>query len=465
MDVSSDPAPASSVLDAIPPLLTLAGPVVLAEIGWMVMGVVDTIMVGPLGPAAIGAAGMGSSLFMALGIFGLGVLLGLDTLVSQAFGARRLEECRAWLRHGTALALMLTPALMAVGWGAMTLLPWLDLNPAVVPLLVPYLRILLLSTPPLLLYASFRRYLQGVGLVRPVMVALLSANIVNALGNWVLVYGHFGMPRLGVPGSAWATCLSRVYMATYLAIAIVQYHRRLGVQHAPSTPWSAARLRRLFGLGLPAASQVTLEVGVFAAVTALAGRLPSVALASHQIALNVASLTFMVPLGLASGGAIMVGQAVGRRDPGAAERAGWAALALGVAFMGLAAIVFLASPRALLRVFSRDEGVLATGTRLLAVAAVFQLFDGTQGVATGILRGLGDTRTPMITNLVGHWAVGLPIAYVSCFVLGWGVVGLWIGLSVGLIAVSLVLVRAWIGEVRRLRTGHWTPAHGEVPWH
>ncbi len=454
-----------SFLDAIPDLLKLAGPVVLAEIGWMGMGVVDTIMVGRLGPEAIGAVGMGSSLFMALGIFGLGLLLGLDTLVSQAFGAHRLDECRTWLRHGTALAQVLSPMLMALGWGAILLLPVLHLNPAVTPLLVPYLRILVLSTLPLLLYASFRRYLQGVGLVTPVMIALLTANAVNAFGNWALVYGHLGLPRLGVPGSAWATCLSRVYMAAYLYVTITRYHRRLGVQGEPPAPVSVARLRRLLALGLPAASQVTLEVGVFAAVTALAGQLPAVALAAHQIALNFASLTFMVPLGLASGGAIMVGRAVGRRDPIAASHAGWAALAVGVAFMVVASVAFIAWPRTLLRVFSTDEGVIATGVRLLAVAAVFQLFDGTQGVATGILRGLGNTRTPMVTNLVGHWVFGLPVAYLTCFVFGWGVVGLWIGLSVGLIGVALVLVRTWVREVRLLRAGTWTPAHAEVPWH
>ncbi len=447
-----------TILRAIPRLLTLAGPVVLAEIGWMSMGLVDTVMVGPLGPEAIGAVGMGSSLFMALGIFGLGLLLGLDTLVSQAFGAGRLDECRGWLRHGVALALLLSVPLMTLAWGGVSLLPSIGLNPTVMPLLIPYLRIIVLSTLPLLLYAAFRRYLQGIGLVKPVMVALLSANVVNAVGNWGLVYGHAGMPPLGSTGSAWATTIARVYMAGFLFVAIQAYHRRTGQAHAPRAPIVAARLAELLRLGFPAASQVTLEVGVFAACTALAGRLPAVELASHQIALNVASLAFMVPLGLSSAGAVTVGQAVGRGDPAGAEHAGWAALALGVGFMAIAALGFVLAPHALIGVFSRDPGVLVIGTRLLIVAAVFQLFDGMQGVATGLLRGLGDTRTPMITNFVGHWLFGLPIAYVTCFVLGWGVVGLWVGLSAGLIAVSLVLLRAWVHEVHGLRSSTQHPA-------
>ena len=167
-------------------------------------------------------------------------------------------------------------------------------------------------------------------------------------------------------------------------------------------------MRRLLTLGVPAASQITLEVGVFAASTALAGRLAPIALAAHQIAIHIAALSFMVPLGISSAGAVRVGHAVGRGDPAAAERAGWTALILGAGFMACTAAAFILVPRVLMGAFTRDEGVLQLGASLLAVAAIFQLFDGIQGVATGILRGLGDTRTPMLWNLVGHWFIGLP---------------------------------------------------------
>jgi MATE family multidrug resistance protein len=211
-----------------------------------------------------------------------------------------------------------------------------------------------------------------------------------------------------------------------------------------------ARLTRLVKLGLPAASTVSLEVGVFAAATALAGRLNPVSAASHQIALNIAAVSFMVPLGLASAGAVRVGHAVGAGQSRRAAAAGWTAILLGIASMTTAATVFLVMPRTLIGLFSTDTQVLTLGSQLLFVAAVFQLFDGIQGVATGVLRGLGDTRTPMITNLISHWLFGLPVGYTLCFTFGFGVIGLWIGLSTGLIIAGAVLIFAWNREIHAL---------------
>jgi MATE family multidrug resistance protein len=424
-------------------MLRVAGPVVLAELGWMSMGVVDTIMVGPLGPSAIAAAGIGSSLHTAFAIFGMGLLLGLDTLVSQAYGARRIDECHRWLFHGVLLALLLTPPLLIVCGALYFGIPGLGFHPEVAPLLRRYFGVILWSSPLLLLYAAFRRYLQGMHHVTPVMIALVTANLVNAGANWAFIYGRLGFPAMGVAGSAWATVLARFYMAALLLIAIIRTdHGRLprgGDTWTFDTVW----LRRLTALGFPAASTVALEVGVFAAATALAGALAPVAAASHQIALNIAALAFMVPLGLASAGAVRVGHAIGAGRPDRAAAAGWTAILLGVAFMLLAAISFVAVPRALIGLFTKEEAVLVLGSSLLFVAAVFQLFDGLQGVATGVLRGLGDTRTPMITNLAAHWLFGLPVGYTLCFLVGYGVIGLWIGLSAGLILAGSVLLWAW----------------------
>ena len=302
----------------------------------------------------------------------------------------------------------------------------------------------------MLLYATFRRYLQGVHAVRPVMAALVSANLVNAFGNWVLIWGHFGVPALGINGSAWATVGARVYMAAFLGVAIGREHRKRGAAHT-SIPFvfEAARVRRLLALGLPAASQVTLEVGVFAAVSALAGTLDPVSLGAHQIALNIAALAFMVPLGLASAAAVRVGHAVGAADGRRAVQAGWTALAVGAIITGSIGVLLIVTPTPMLRVFTDDPQLLSIGVRLLSIAAVFQLFDGTQAVATGVLRGVGDTRTPMAVNVVGHWAFGLPAGWWLCFRRGWGVAGLWVGLSIGLIFVAAVLTVAWHRESRR----------------
>ncbi|MBM3803392.1 MAG: MATE family efflux transporter [Acidimicrobiia bacterium] len=263
---------------------------------------------------------------------------------------------------------------------------------------------------------------------------------------------------MGTEGAGWATTVSRVYIMAVLLAAIVRHEsrERSGLWQTP-LKIEPARLWRLVALGFPAAMQTVLEVGVFAVATALAGRLAPVALAAHQIGLQVASLTFMVPLGVASAGAVRVGQALGRRDPAAAGRSGWMALALGAGFMGVAGLVLLSFPRVIMRVFTFDTGVIAVGASLLLLAAVFQLFDGLQVVATGILRGTGDTRTPMVCNLIGHWLVGLPVSYVFCFVMDWGLFGLWIGLSLGLIVVGAVLLQIWSRRVASLKTP-WSTA-------
>jgi MATE family multidrug resistance protein len=459
------------------PMLSLAGPVVLAELGWITMGIVDTLMVGRLSAEAIGAVGIGSNVFFAFAVFGMGLLLGLDTLVSHAFGARRLDECHRWLVHGIALSLALTIPLSLIILAIVGTMPAWGLDRRVLPPAREYLSVVLWSVLPLLLYASFRRYLQAMNAVRPVMVALTTANLINAAVNWILIFGKLGAPTMGVRGAAWATVAARTYMALFLLVTIVYRESRAGSTSLPpsldasadrrslggggqarpldrlfDTPLGVdlSRVGRLLALGLPAATQVTLEVGVFAGATALAGKLAPAPLAAHQISLNLAGFTFMIPFGVASAGAVRVGQAVGRIDPDGAARAGWTAFALGVGFMVAAAAAFLAVPRPLLQAFTADQDVVAVGVRVLMVAAFFQIFDGVQGVATGVLRGLGDTRTPMLWNLAGHWVVGLPLGYALCFNFGWGVTGLWTGLLVGLTMVGVMLMAVWWRQIHAL---------------
>jgi MATE family multidrug resistance protein len=448
------------------PMLKIAVPVVLAELGWMTMGVVDTVMVGPLGPEAISAAGVGNAMHIAFAIFGMAVMLGLDTLVSQAYGARDIRGCHRWFFDGLTLAgLMTVPIVTATGlvWFA---IPYLGFHEAVRPLLESYFGIVMLSTPFLLAYAVCRRYLQGMHAVTPVMFALITANLINVGANWLLIYGHLGFPALGVSGSAWATVISRIYMLIALLFAVwwidkkrtAEAVRAGGVSAADAhglwhvdRAWDAARLKRLLALGLPAASQMGAEVGVFALATALSGTLDPISSASHQIALNLAGVAFMVPLGLGSAGAVRVGHAVGARDPMRASAAGWTAIMLAASFMVVAALTFVVLPQQLIGLFSKDPDVLAVGGSLLLLAAIFQLFDGIQGVITGTLRGIGDTRTPMIVNLVAHWLIGLPTGYLLCFVVGWGVYGLWVGLSLGLIVTGVILFWVWTVKIRQYR--------------
>lgn len=425
-------------------VLKLAVPVALGELGWMAMTTVDTIMIGPLGPAAIGAIGIGSSAFYSFAIFGMGLLLGLDTLVSQAYGAGDREDCHKSLTQGVYLAIALTVPLMVLFAAMPPVFRTLEIVEPVSKLAGTFIHVLSFSTLPLLLYAAFRRYLQAMGHVRPVMFVLISANLINWFFNWLLIEGHWGVPRLGVAGSALSTCFARVYMAVALAVFIWWFERGLkpGFRNLLRAPdWQ--RLKRLLQLGLPAATQILLEVGAFGAAAVLAGRISPVAMAAHQIAINCASVTFMVPLGISSAAAVAVGQAVGRREWDRARRNGFIAIGLGCSFMLCSALAFVLIPQAILNVYTHDSVVLSTGASLLGIAALFQLFDGTQTIATGALRGLGETRGPMLVNLGGYWVFGLPIGYALCFGIGLGVSGLWWGLTVALIAIAITLLWLW----------------------
>jgi MATE family multidrug resistance protein len=430
---------------------SLAWPVILAEVGWVLMGIVDTIVVGPLGPAAIGAVGTGSTMFFALMVLGTGTLLALDTFVSHSYGAGRIDECHRWLHTGLQLAVVMSVVLVAAGLAGVRLLSWSGIQPEVLALLQPYLTALLWSAPALLFYTVLRRYLQAMNTVRPILGAVVLANLINAAANVVLVYGYLGLPALGVIGSAYATLIARMALVLMFWRVVAARERQWpsGLYGVPFR-WAIEPMWRLVRLGAPAALQVTLEVGVFAAAAALAGRISASALAANQIVVNIIGFFFMVPFGLSSAAAIRVGQAMGRRDPAGVRRAGWSALGLALAFAAVVATLFVVAPQPFIRVFTADAAVLQTGVVLLLVCAVFQPFDGFQTVSTGALRGLGDTRTPMIANLIGHWGLGLPLGYALCFSRGWGVLGLWVGLSAGLVLIGSVLIVAWSRRSRRV---------------
>ena len=447
---SSQPAPSSRLRVELGPMLRLALPVVVAEVGWMSMGIVDTMVVGRLGAESMGAVGLGNNLHIAIVIFGLGLSLGLDAMVSQDHGAGLDTEARKSLAQGVYLTAFLTPLLMFVVLGLIPFLGNWGILPEVIALTAPYLRALVWSTGPILIFSAFRRYLQGIDVVKPITFALVSANLINLAANWIFVFGNLGFPKLGVAGSGWATCVARVYMMMIVIGAFVIYGRGATPQiWWPRLEW--ARLLRLIRLGLPAAIQVTLEVGVFAAATTLAGRLDARSLAAHNIVLQISSLTYMVPLGIASAGAVRVGQGLGRGDPRASATSGWTALLIAAGFMACSGIVLLTMGRSIIAPFTTDPGVIASTTRLFWLAAAFQLFDGIQVVATGVLRGAGDTRTSMYFNLLGHWVIGLPIGYALAFPCGQGIVGLWVGLSIGLVLAGLANLSAWARKAAKLR--------------
>jgi len=449
-------------------MLELATPVVLSELGWMAMGIVDTMVVGHLSTAAMGAVSIGGILFNTVAWTGAGLLLGLDTLISQSFGAGDVPDCHRSLLNGLYLSVPVSLALIAVMWLGTPYLRGFGIDPVVLRDAIPFLRAIMWSTFPLLLYFAFRRYLQAMNLVKPVMFALISANALNLAGDWILVFGHFGAPAMGAEGSGWSTCMSLIYMATVLLAYILYHDRRYatGLMKTPLTP-DIARIFKLITLGLPAALQITFEVSVWAVATTLIGRLSPEVLAAHQIAINTVSLTFMVPLGIGAAAAVRVGQALGRGDVAAASRSGWTATLLGAGFMCCASVVLLVAPQLIILAYTADAEVMRAGVSLLAVSAAFQLFDGIQAVTTGALRGAGDTRTPMICHLLAYWGLGLPMGYYLCFGLNWGAIGLWTGLCVAIILIGLAMLWAWSHALKARasagRHGSEPPMRGAKP--
>ncbi len=432
-------------------LLVLTVPVVIAELGWVAMGVVDTLMVGRLGDYAIGSVGVGRALFFCVAVFGIGLLLGLDTVIANSFGAGNLERCRSALWHGVILAAVISvPLTLLIRLLARGLGGW-GVDPNVLGPTVAYTKVVAWSVLPMLLYSAVRRYLQAMDRVVPVMVALVSANAVNVLANWVLIFGNLGAPPMGVRGAAWATVISMAYMALFLGIAAWWHAARLDLSSPFRWAVERAMVARLLTLGLPAAFQLLLEVGVFCLATVLAGRLEPAALAAHQIAINVASTTYMVPLGISQATCVRVGHKLGGGDPAAARRVGWMGIGLSSTFMSLAAVAFIAFPRFFISLWEASPRAVSVGVTLFIAAAVFQLFDGLQVTAIGALRGLGDTRSALYWNFIGYWLIALPIGYGLCFPYGLGALGLWIGFCAGLMVCGVALVRRWAIASRMTR--------------
>lgn len=428
-------------------MLRLALPVIAGQLGIMSMGLVDTAMVRSLGPEAIAAVGVGGAAYAVSFTVGLGMLLGLDRVVSVAVGAGRTQDAKAALVQ----ALWIATGMSVVATAGMLIaaenLGRIGVDPAVVPLARDYLRVLAISVWPALVFSALRQTLQSMGDVRAASIILVVANIVNAVANWLLIHGELGAPKLGVPGSAWATVSARIFMV----VAISAWAWKRGFGGAPVS-WrpGGQPFAALVTLGVPAALHMLAEVGVFALATMLVARLGAVPAAAHHVVLQIASFTFMVPLGLSSAGAVLVGQAAGRGDPAGARRAGWTAVGIAVGFMAVSAVVLIVAWRLILAPFTTDPEVIALARQLLLCAGVFQLFDGAQVALGGVLRGAGNTMAAFVTNLAGHWLVGLPIGAFCAYHLELGAVGLWIGLATGLAVVGVALALVWSRVSQRI---------------
>lgn len=418
-------------------MLALALPVTLSQVGLMLMGVVDTMMVGHLSAAALAATALGTVYFYAFVAFGQGVLFALDPVVSQAVGAGDRPAVAHAVQRGAVLALGLALPIALLMLPAPWVLARLGQPADVWPTAAAFARASAPGVVPYLGFTVLRQTLQAQHRTRAVVWAIVVGNAANLLLNWVFIYGRLGAPALGAVGSAWSSTLGRwVMLGTLLALGWPALRPAL-VPWRPGA-WRPRALGPLLRLGLPIGTQQALEYGAFGTVGLLMGGLGTAAMAGHQATLNLASLTFMVPLGVSAAAAVRVGHAVGARDAPGARRAASAALLVGVGFMAASAVVLLTAPRALAALYTRDATVLALAASLIPIAGVFQLFDGLQVVSLGILRGAGDTRVPAVANVVGFWLFGLPLGAWLGLGAGGGPRGLWWGLVAGLAATGLV---------------------------
>ncbi len=443
-------------------LWRLALPLAGVRLGNQMKSFVDTAVVGRLGDVELAAVGLANGFFFVIAVLGLGAMMGFDPLVAQALGAERPQRARQLLWQSVWVAL-------AVGMGLAVLvlvLPWVfvpaGIEPEVAQEARTYMWIRALGLWPVLIFAGMRSYLQAIKHTAPLIWAMIASNILNLGLTILLVFGGADLPAwtgplrdvpaMGVAGSAWATVACTVLQLVMLVVSMSKEHRGPLLEAACGP--SGKEIRQAVGVGLPIGLQYAAEVGVFALVGFLAGRLGSVGLAGHQVALTLASLPFMISLGISSAGSVMVGRAVGALDAVRARVSGWVALTSGTAFMGLSASLFWLAPEPLVRLLTTDAEVIALAVPLLFVAAVFQLSDGLQAIAAGVLRGAGDTRFAFVANVLGHYAVGMPVAVALGMWWGQGVMGLWWGLCAGLTVVAAALMwRFWkvsSGELKPL---------------
>ncbi len=420
-------------------LLRLGSPIILIQIGLMAMGVVDTLMVGRISAAALAAVALANLYTIGWSILGLGVLIALDPVVSQALGAQDEIAVRRAVQRGLVLALVLTVPTTMLYLAVEPVLEFVQQPPEVIPFAAGYVYRTSIAVFPFYAFIVLRQSLQAHRRTRPILITIVAANVVNALLNYVWIFGRLGFAELGVLGSAWATMVSRWLMAIFLLLLGWKYLRPYLTQLA-SRVFAPRAIGRMLAIGIPIGVQMMFEWGAFAAVALLMGWLGVSEVAAHQIALNLASLTFMVPLGVASAASVIVGHAVGRGDESGVRRSSLAALTVGVGFMAAMGAAFILFPVSLARLYTDSAEVLAVAVLLIPIAGVFQVFDGIQVVAMGLLRGLGDTRMPMAASMVGFWCIGIPISLWLAFVENLGGQGLWWGLVVGLAMVALFLL-------------------------
>ena len=447
-----DPRPISrGLLGEVGSCARLGMPLALGELGWMSTYIVDALMIGRMAHSAgsIAASSLGNTIYYAIVFFAIYLLNGLETFVAQAAGRGDRRECVRMLMQSLWIVLLGTPVVMLLTLGFGLLLPRFGISQEISQQTQGYLRALVWSTAPLMLYMALRRFLQSVNRVLLITASLITASGVNLLFDWIFLYGHWHVPAMGIAGSGWATVVVRFWMLLVLVPGVVIACRSMGIwpDLRMAVP-DATRLRALLRIGWPSGLEFSLELGISTFMSVLCARLGTTLLAAHQVTLDLDAFLYMVPTGLSYAAMIRVGQAAGRNDLRGVQRSANATLLLALGYSAGAAVVFLAFAHQLAGLYTNDTHVVAAAIPLFWMCSVLILGDAAFVVHASALTGLGDTRTPMWVSVVCNWMLGMPAAYVLAFPLGYGVIGLWMGRAIASVSSGLLLTALWHHRMR-----------------
>lgn len=435
-------------------LAKLSGPIVIGQLGQNLITLADTIMVGALGSVALGASAFAGSIFVVFLIFAFGILAPVTALIAKAEGQENYPRGGVLLHHSVGIALAISGALIALLYILMSQLHRFGQTQEVLDLALPFFEIILWSLLPSLLYQTYKQFTDGIGKTKVGMSVMIFGVIFNVVGNALLINGLWGFPKLGLNGAAWATLIARSLMALMM-IFYVHFHPTF--KKYLSERWTHRfdfyLTKSLIRLGLPTGMTYIFEVGAFSAAAVMMGWFGASPLAAHQITISLASMTFLVTLGVGIAASIRVGYEIGRDDRAQARFAGLTAIAIGAAYMAVCGVLFMALRWRLPKIYVQDLDVISLAAGLFVIVALFQIFDGIQAVSIGALRGMSDTQIPSVIAFFAYWVIGLPSGYFLAFHAGVGPLGVWIGLLIALVfASALLTLRFHILSKRFLRS-------------
>jgi MATE family multidrug resistance protein len=429
-------------------IIKLSYPIIIGQIGIVLMGVADVVMIGQLNATNLAAAGLANSVYFLVSIIGIGTLSAVSAMVAKAKGAGHTNETAILFGQSIWAALALSAFVSSVLLVLTFNLEWFGQSEEVTHLTKSYLHILNAGTFFMLLFTGIKQFSDGLSITKPSAVITIAGLLLNVVLNWVLIYGKFGFPRLELDGAGYATSFTRLIMALVMFVYIIRgsvYEQWLKVK---DNNGGLFFFKEIFRIGLPSGMQYFFEVGAFASAAIMIGWFGKEQLAAHQIAINLASVTYMVATGLSTGGSIAVGDAWGRKNKKDLMMSGKAALIMSILFMGGTALLFAVFNTFFVGLYIDDVLVGGMAANLLLIAALFQLSDGVQCVSLGVLRGINDTKIPTVYTVIAYWVIGIPVGWVLAKYFNLGLYGIWFGLSLGLTFSAVLLSIRFLKESR-----------------